>query len=81
MSDKEKVIVKRENDADQVSALDLDVEKAITLLVEEFKGLEEHFDIKDDELGVTMVDNLRATAASILASFNARNNLIRKLVY
>lgn len=79
MSDKEKTVVRREDDAEETSPLDLDLDKAIEKLVEEFKGLEDHFDIKEDELGVVMVTNLRETITCVLASFNAKRILIRKL--
>lgn len=83
MSNKEKVVVdkmgEKWEDAEEISPLDLDLDKAIEKMVEELRGLEEHFDIKNDELGVVMVTNLKETIACVMASFNAKRVLIRKL--
>ena len=80
MSDREKTIIKKE-EAEAISPLDVDLNKAIDTLAKELKGLEDHFDIKhdEDELGVVMVQNLKETTAIILASFTARMKLIGKL--
>ena len=79
MSDKEKVVVKRE-EVEEISPLDLDLNKAIEKMIEELEGIEEHFDINNDELGVVMVTNLREIIASIMAGFHARHVLVRKLM-